>query len=115
MQHRVVAFGLFAFFSAPILPATAATLPDIKTGPGNSVPECATPGRMLAYLKSRNASLDPRYEALPSHYMRIGEQLGVRWDFAIYQMILETGTLSYKRGNRSGDVKPAQNNFAGLG
>jgi hypothetical protein len=47
--------------------------------------------------------------------MRIGEQLGVRWDYAFYQMILETGALSYKRGNRSGDVKPTQNNFAGLG
>ena len=30
-------------------------------------------------------------------------------------MILETGALSYWRGNRSGDVKPEQNNFAGLG
>ena len=41
--------------------------------------------------------------------------LGVRWDFAFYQMIVETGALSYWRGNRHGDVKPAQNNFAGLG
>ena len=47
--------------------------------------------------------------------MRIGEQLGVRWDFAFYQMIVETGSLSYRRGNRAGDVKPPQNNFAGLG
>ncbi len=30
-------------------------------------------------------------------------------------MIVETGALSYWRGNRSGDVKPEQNNFAGLG
>jgi Mannosyl-glycoprotein endo-beta-N-acetylglucosaminidase len=41
--------------------------------------------------------------------------LGVRWDYAFYQMIVETGALSYQRGNRSGDVRPAQNNFAGLG
>ena len=44
-----------------------------------------------------------------------GEKLGVRWDFAFYQMILETGALSYRRGNRSGDVSATQNNFAGLG
>lgn len=115
MQHRVAAFCLFAVVSVPLPPAAAASLPDIKASPGNSVPECATPGRLLAYLKSRNPNLDPRFESVPGHYMRQGEQLGVRWDFAIYQMILETGTLSYKRGNRSGDVKPAQNNFAGLG
>ena len=30
-------------------------------------------------------------------------------------MIIETGSLTYRNGNRSGDVKPAQNNFAGLG
>ena len=47
--------------------------------------------------------------------MRYGEMLGVRWDFAFYQMIIETGALSYWRGNRHGDVKPTQNNFAGLG
>jgi hypothetical protein len=42
--------------------------------------------------------------------MRYGELLGVRWDYAVYQMIIETGALSYRR-----DVKPTQNNFAGLG
>lgn len=47
--------------------------------------------------------------------MRHGETLGLRWDFAFYQMIVETGALSYWRGNRHGDVKPSQNNFAGLG
>ena len=30
-------------------------------------------------------------------------------------MILETGALSYRNGSRAGDVKPTQNNFAGLG
>jgi hypothetical protein len=115
MQHRVAAFCLFAFVSTPLHPAAAASLPDIKASPSNSVPECVTPGRLLAYLKSRNPKLDPRFESVPGHYMRLGEQLGIRWDFAFYQMILETGTLSYRRGNRSGDVKPTQNNFAGLG
>jgi hypothetical protein len=115
MQQRVAAFCLLAFATVPLHPAAAATLPDIKASPSNGVPECVTPGRLLAYLKARNPGLDPRFESVPSHYMRQGELLGVRWDFAFYQMILETGSLSFRNGSRSGDVKPAQNNFAGLG
>ena len=90
-------------------------MPDIKTSAQNVVPECVTPGRLIEYLKSRNPDLSPRFESVPTEYMRLGEQLGVRWDYAFYQMVLETGALSYRRGNRSGDVKPTQNNFAGLG
>jgi hypothetical protein len=115
MQHRVTAFLLLAFASAPFHIAAAAGLPEIKTNPNNAVPECVTPGRLLAFLKSRNSDLNPRFESVASEYMRQGELLGVRWDFAFYQMVLETGSLSYKRGNRSGDVRATQNNFAGLG
>jgi Mannosyl-glycoprotein endo-beta-N-acetylglucosaminidase len=115
MQRRVAAYFVFAFVSVPFQAATAATLPDIKINPGNTVPECVTPGRMIDYLRSRNPELNPRFEAIASEYMRLGEKLGVRWDFAFYQMILETGALSYRRGNRSGDVRATQNNFAGLG
>ena len=79
------------------------------------MPECVTPGRLMEYLKSRNPDLSPRFDSVPSEYMRLGETLGVRWDFAFYQMILETGALKYRNGSRSGDVKPTQNNFAGLG
>jgi hypothetical protein len=114
MQRRVGAFFLFAFFAAPI-PLAAADLPAIKTTRTNTVPACVTPGRLLAYLESRNPRLDPRFQAIASEYMRLGETLGVRWDYAFYQMLLETGSLSFRDGNRSGDVKPAQNNFAGLG
>jgi hypothetical protein len=95
--------------------ASAATLPDIRMSAHNPVPDCVTPGRLMDYLRSRNPELHPRYDGLASEYMRAGETLRVRWDFAFYQMILETGSLSYRRGNRSGDVRSAQNNFAGLG
>jgi Mannosyl-glycoprotein endo-beta-N-acetylglucosaminidase len=114
MQRRVGAFFLFALFAVPIPPAFA-DLPAIKTTRNNAVPACVTPGRLLAYLESRNSQLDPRFRSLASEYMRIGEALGVRWDYAFYQMLLETGSLSFRDGNRSGDVKPQQNNFAGLG
>ncbi len=96
--------------------AAASGLPAIKASTTNAVPECVTPGRLMAHLAKRNPKLDPRYAAIATAYMRHGEQLGIRWDYAFYQMMLETGSLSYTRnGTKPGDVKPKQNNFAGLG
>jgi len=83
-----------------------------QDGRKNAVPACVTPGRLIEYLKSRNPDLSPRFESVPVEYMRYGEKLGIRWDYAFYQMILETGALSYRNGSRAGDVKPTQNNFA---
>lgn len=97
-------------------PAGAVTLPAVKADARNAVPTCATPGRLMAYLRARNPQLDSRFETIAVEYMRHGEALGIRWDFGFYQMILETGALAFKRGNgKPGDVRPAQNNFAGLG
>ncbi len=94
----------------------AADLPAIKISDGNSVPECVTPGRLMAFIRSRNSSLDPRFEKIAVAYMRTGEDLKLRWDIAFYQMAVETSYLTFKReGGRPGDVKSAQNNFAGLG
>ena len=115
MQRGLGACLLFAFAAIPMQPAGAGSLPEIKVSATNRVPACATPGRMMDYLKSRNPEIDPRYDGIATEYMRIGETLGVRWDFAFYQMIIETGVAHLPHGNRSGDVKPAQNNFAGLG
>lgn len=94
----------------------ASGLPAIKTTDSNKVPACATPGRMMAFLASRNKRLDDRFDGIATAYMRHGEELGIRWDYAFFQMILETGSLSFRRGNgRPGAVKASQNNFAGLG
>ena len=105
-------FAAAAFLLSPALSshAAAAELPGIKTTSSNTVPECATPGRLMAFLNNRNTSLADRYMGLATEYMRHGEDLGVRWDYAFFQMMLETGNLTYK-----GDVKADQNNFAGLG
>ncbi|GAB6152860.1 hypothetical protein JCM17380_16100 [Desulfosporosinus burensis] len=43
-------------------------------------------------------------------YQRLGELLGIRWGYAVAQMIQETGYLKF-----GGDVKAEQNNFAGIG
>ena len=107
--------ALLVSLALPAASAHAGGLPELLSSPSNAVPACVTPGRMMAFLKLRNPKLDSRYEKIAVEYMREGERLGLRWDFAFYQMIVETGALSYWRGNRSGDVKPSQNNFAGLG
>lgn len=90
--------------------ASAAELPPIRTSESNRVADCATPGRLTQYVKQRNPKFDVRYEGLAGEYMRHGEALHVRWDYAFFQMLLETGYLTY-----GGDVKADQNNFAGLG
>lgn len=115
MLRKVGAFFVFASLSATSSPAAAADLPKVLTGPDNTLPACVTPGRLMAYLRMRNDELQPRYDGIATQYMRFGELYGVRWDFAFYQMLIETGSLTYWRGNRAGDVRPEQNNFAGLG
>jgi len=90
--------------------AGAGELPQVKLSAANKVPECVTPGRLTAYLKARNPRLDPRFENLAALYQKHGEALGIRWDIAFFQMILETGALRF-----TGDVRADQNNFAGLG
>jgi Mannosyl-glycoprotein endo-beta-N-acetylglucosaminidase len=95
-------------FSSPAL--AAPDLPPVKASETNSVAECATPGRLMAFIKARNPKLDPKFEVIASEYMRHGQELGLRWDYGFFQMLVETGFLTF-----TGDVKPEQNNFAGLG
>ena len=90
--------------------AMAAELPEIKLSAKNVVPACVTPGRLSAFLEQRNSSLDPRFATIAADYMRIGQELNIRWDTAFFQMLLETGNLTF-----TGDVSATQNNFAGLG
>jgi hypothetical protein len=100
------------------LPADAAQpiTPEIRVNPANRVPVCVTPDRMMRHLRELNDKLDPKFATIASYYKQHGEALGIRWDYAIYQMILETNYLKFRRGDGSfGDVKIRQNNFAGVG
>ena len=110
-------FGKFAAAATVALAATlaapaawSADLPAIKVSDKNKVLACATPGRLMAFLKARNDKLDARFDGVATDYMRHGEDLGMRWDYAFFQMVVETGSLKF-----GGDVRAAQNNFAGLG
>jgi hypothetical protein len=96
------------------LSASASSLPGVKTTAANSVPACVTPGRLMAFVKARNPTLEPRFETIAAEYKRHGEQLGLRWDIAFFQMLAETGDLSFAKGGRQA-VRADQNNFAGLG
>ena len=103
------------------LPTRAeAAAPPIRTTGANAVPPCVTPARLNAFLahhnEQRGHKLAPRFRDIARWYKRHGERHSVRWDYAFFQMLLETNFLSYRRANgKWGDVNPKQNNFAGLG
>lgn len=111
----VRSIGAIVISCIPVAHAHAAT-PQIRTSSANTVPACVTPQRLMSFLKSRNRRLSPHFEHIAEYYRRHGEAWSVRWDYAFFQMAVETNFLTYKRGNgRWGDVNPKQNNFAGLG
>ena len=90
--------------------------PKIRTDAGNTVPRCVTPKRLMAFIKTRNSNLDPRFADIAAAYKHHGDIWRVRWDYAFFQMAVETNFLTYRSGNGGwGDVNPKQNNFAGLG
>jgi Mannosyl-glycoprotein endo-beta-N-acetylglucosaminidase len=109
--------SLIAAFAVVLLSSSAlSAAPAIRTSDSNRVPQCVTPERLTTYLKDRNPSLDPRYRDIAKWYKHFGEAWRVRWDYAFYQMILETNALKYRREDgRRGDVHEKQNNFAGIG
>ncbi|AHB48153.1 hypothetical protein W911_06745 [Hyphomicrobium nitrativorans NL23] len=96
--------------------AQAARSPEIRLSQRNAVPQCVTPDRLMAFLRQRNGNLDPRFKTIAHYYRQHGEAWRVRWDYAFFQMAIETNFLSYRRPNgKMGDVDPRQNNFAGIG
>ena len=98
------------------LAAAQAAPPNIRTSPDNAVPQCVTPERLMAFLKARNKRLAPSFRNIAHWYKHHGEAWRVRWDYAFFQMAVETNFLTYRTGKgRWGDVNPRQNNFAGLG
>ena len=109
-------FAMAAMLLGLVSGVAEAAPPKIRTDGDNAVPRCVTPKRLMAFLKTRNSNLDPRFANIASFYKRHGEAWNVRWDYAFFQMAVETNFLTYRKGNGAwGDVNPKQNNFAGLG
>lgn len=97
-------------------PARGPVLPEIRLSGTARVPDCVTPARLMRHLLERTGDLDPRFRTIADYYKTHGEALRVRWDYAFFQMLLETNYLTFRRGDgRRGDVNPRQNNFAGIG
>lgn len=113
--NRIARAGIAALALFTAAGAEAAP-PKIRTDAGNSVPRCVTPKRLMAFIQTRNTNLDPRFADIASLYKKHGEAWHVRWDYAFFQMAVETNFLTYRKGDGGwGDVNPKQNNFAGLG
>lgn len=113
--------ALAGVMAASLLPGGAdaakpTALPEIRLSAENRVPRCVTPDRLMAFLRNRNPRPDPRFRDIARHYKTWGEAWKVRWDYAFFQMAIETNFLSYRQPNgKMGDVDPRQNNFAGIG
>jgi hypothetical protein len=110
--------ALLAAVVSGVLPAAARepVLPDIRLSAGATVPACVTPRRLMHHVLERTPNLRPAFRDIALYYKQHGEALRVRWDYAFFQMLLETNYLSYRTGDgRWGDVDPRQNNFAGIG
>lgn len=70
----------------------------------------------MRFARGRNPGLDGRWHDLARYYRSHGENWRVRWDYAFFQMLVETNYLTFRKpGGAPGDVHPRQNNFAGLG
>lgn len=116
LRHSGILTATLASAALLSLPVAVEAAPQIRTSPTNQVPVCVTPERLMAFLAERNPHLDPRFHNIAGLYKLYGEGWHVRWDYAFYQMAIETNFLKYRRGDgRRGDVSEKQNNFAGIG
>lgn len=108
----------------------ASSLPPIIASADNSVPKCVLPDTLMDFVQTTNAArgtqrlVEPRFDHIASLYQRIGacverspdECVGVRWDYAFFQMLIETNYLTFHRPNGAPAGVPASdNNFAGVG
>ena len=110
--------------------AFAASLPAIIASADNAVPKCVQPAALMNFVQSVNAArstpreIEPRFTTIASLYQRIGQCVSrppekcvaVRWDYAFFQMLIETNYLTFRRPDGVPAAVPASdNNFAGLG
>jgi hypothetical protein len=114
-RARAAAVWCGGWLAALAAATGAVALPEIRTSERNRVPACVTPERLQRFLADGNDELLPKFRTIARHYKEHGERLGVRWDYAFFQMIVETNYLKFRNNSGAGDVSPKQNNFAGIG
>ncbi len=93
----------------------AAAPPEIRVTERNRVPQCVTPEKLTRFLETGNQDIEPKFRGIARFYKEHGERLRVRWDYAFFQMVVETNYLKFANNKGKGDVSPKQNNFAGIG
>lgn len=118
-QTGIVLAAVGTSLAVPTM-AQAVSTPAIRISASNQMPACVTTERLDLFLsdqiRKRGYRLSPAHRNIAKWYRKHGETHRVRWDYAFFQMALETNFLSFRRGNgKRGDVHPRQNNFAGLG
>lgn len=128
----MVAFVRVAAVAVLLVPcvALAGELPRIVSDKSNPVPACVTPKALMQFVAQRNSrqypprGIEPKFNNVAASYQRIGncvarapEQcIAVRWDYAFFQMLVETAYLTFRKPNgATGGVLASDNNFAGLG
>jgi hypothetical protein len=126
MKPVSFAFALLLLSGA----SEAASLPRIVASADNAVPRCVTPTALMDFVAARNAhhqppqAMDPRFTHVADLYQRFGQCVArppakcvaVRWDYAFFQMLIETNYLTFRRPNGvPAAVTPQDNNFAGVG
>ena len=126
MKFKFVALTALLFPCA----SDAASLPRIIASSDNPVPQCVAPAALMDFVAARNArqqpprSIDPRFASVAELYRRFGscvarppeKCVAVRWDYAFFQMLIETNYLTFRRPDGAPAAVSAQdNNFAGVG
>jgi hypothetical protein len=121
---------LLSLLLSPPAAALAGALPPIVASAGNEVSACVAPDALMDFVATTNAArhvpraIEPRFTHIASLYQTIGacvarppEQcVAVRWDYAFFQMLIETNYLTFRRPDGAPAGVPASdNNFAGLG
>ncbi len=106
---------LVASVTTDAIAAPPQTPPEIRMHERNRVPMCVTPERLMRFLSQGNSNVKPQFRDIARHYKEHGEKLRIRWDYAFYQMVIETNYLKFVNNAGQGDVNPKQNNFAGIG
>ena len=82
-------------------------------GSSEDVPPNVTPEKLEAFVARVNPDFDPQsgpFAGIATVYRHWGNKYGIRWDYAFFQMILETGYLRFGGGVSADDF-----NFAGVG
>ena len=120
---------LLAFLALPGA-SHAESLPRIIASADNPVPKCVQPAALMNFVAERNAkrqqprAIDQRFTNVAALYQSIGQCVArppqqcvaVRWDYAFFQMLIETNYLTFRRPDGAlGGVPARDNNFAGVG